>query len=264
MGTLSLGWPSASYVSDLVFDLARSHPEPVNARLAFATMCLIGVDGKVTSALSGNVLWAPNPPSQHTRNFGQASMAAPSAATVRIYIADALAKWEQPYCFELPQAILNIVAAEPAGAIAESYRRYIRTVLVPQVETVANLLTAHAAMIEWPPKEWLSKQFPGLNMNGLSSGLFGEQWVAYALSWSGVLADWNEVEKFSVVRPAYPMPFAGLTQAMNWSRERGEAKQRELIGMTAEAEINLSFLTSYGTKITTARVAPHAFDTEDT
>ena len=191
-------------------------------------------------------------------------MAAPSAAAVMIWLADALGKYAQPYCFELPQAILNIVAAEPAGAVAESYRRYMRTVLVPQVETAANLLTAHAATIEWPPKEWLSKQFPDLTLSGLGRGLIGEQWIAYALLWSGVLADWDEAEKFSVVRPACPMPFAGLAQAMNWSRERGEAKQQELIGMTAEAEIDLSFLTSFGTNLSAARATPHAFETEDT
>jgi hypothetical protein len=34
------------------------------------------------------------------------------------------------------------------------------------------------------------------------------------------------------------MVIGGLMSAISWSRTRGEAKQRELIGMTAEAEVS--------------------------
>ena len=38
----------------------------------------------------------------------------------------------------------------------------------------------------------------------------------------------------------------------NWSWTRGEAKQRELIWMTAEAEADMAFVASYGVSATTS------------
>ena len=150
---------------------------------------------------------------------------------------------------------------ETAAAIAESYRRYVRTVLLPGVQAVAELLKTHAATIEWPPKEWLAEQFPDVPWSARSNDQFGHQWTAFALSWGRVLAEWD-AEKFTTLRPAGPMPFAGLQRAIDWSRTRGEAKQRELIGMTAEAEVDIAYLASYGDK--TAQPPPPAAGTLDT
>jgi hypothetical protein len=170
---------------------------------------------------------------------------------------------------------LDVATADPAGAIAEGYRRYVRTVLMPGVQAVAGLLKAHAAAIEWPPKEWLAEQFPGVPWSSRGNASFGEQWATYAISWDRVLAEWD-AEKFTILRPAGVMAFAGLIKSINWSRKRGEAKQRELIGMTAEAEVDMAFLASYGVSATTdastlageaAQSAPAAvasFETEDT
>ena len=62
------------------------------------------------------------------------------------------------------------------------------------------------------------------------------------MSWGRVLAEWEEAENFAVLRPAYPIPFGGVSQAIGWSRTRGEAAQKELIGMTAEAEVDMIVL----------------------
>ena len=189
------------------------------------------------SSRSGTVHWEPNALAQLTRTFAHATQSAPFTAAASICVADQFAKWQHPYCDELPQAIFNIVTVDPTAEVAENYRRYVRTALVPAAQEVAHLLKAHAVVIEWPPKEWLAKQFPDLHrLSGgvATSSMFGQQWSAYALSWSRVLAAWGEAENFTVLRPAMPMPFGGLGRAMDWSRKRGEVKQQELIGMTAE------------------------------
>ena len=63
---------------------------------------------------------------------------------------------------------------------------------------------------------------------------------SYRLSFERVLAG-----NFDRIRPADPMPRAGLTQAIKWSRARGEARQRELVGMTAYADAGDLDMPSY-------------------
>jgi hypothetical protein len=170
----------------------------------------------------------------------------------------------QPYCDELPQAILDVVAAEPTGAIAQSYRRYIRTVWVPALQHVAELLKAHSAVIEWPTKEWLEEKFPQIPWDSAANNRFAVMWITYAMSWGRVLAEWEEAENFAVLRPAYPVPFGGLSQIIGWSRTRGEAAQQELIGMTAEAELDMSFFSTYVAATSSTAGAAATFETEDT
>ena len=70
-----------------------------------------------------------------------------------------------------------------------------------------------------------------------------------------------------------PMPSGGLGRAMDWSRMRGEAKQQELIGMTAEDDVDMAFIASFTSSRSTKAVAERAaelvstaevFDTETT
>ena len=81
------------------------------------------------------------------------------------------------------------------------------------------------------------------------------------MSWGRVLAEWEEAENFAVLRPAYPIPVDGLRQAIAWSRTRGEAAQRELIGMTAEAEVDMSFFSNYGAATSSTAGAASSFET---
>ena len=231
-----------------------------------AAMLPIGEDGKVRSARTGTVHWDPDVSAQLAGTFGDYIQATSSAAAMSIHIVDGMSMYRQPYCFELPQVILDIVAADPFAAISEGYRRYVRTVLLPGVHAVAELLKAHAAVIEWPPMEWLAEQFPETLWSTRPNSSFGEQWAGYVVSWDRVMAEW-EAEKFTALHPAGSMPFGGLVHTIDWSRKRGEAKQQELIGMTAEAEVDIAILASYGVSATTAKAAqptPTTFQTEDT
>ena len=190
--------------------------------------------------------------------------ALPSAAACSVRNADFILTRKTPYCDELPQAILDVIAAEPTGTIAHSYRRYIRTVWVPGVQHVAELLKAHSAVIEWPTIEWLAEKFPKMPWHTLPNNFFANFWNAYTVAWEYVLAEWKEAENFAVLRPAYSIPYGGLRQAIGWSRSRGEAAQRELIGMTAKVEVDMSFFSNYEAATSPMAGAAAAFETEDT
>jgi hypothetical protein len=89
-------------------------------------------------------------------------------------------------------------------------------------------------------------------------------WIAYAVSWGHVLAEWEEAENFAVLRPVTPVPVGGLREVIGWSRTRGEAAQQELIGMTAEVEVDMSFFSNYGATTSSTAGAASTFETEDT
>lgn len=60
------------------------------------------------------------------------------------------------------------------------------------------------------------------------------------MSFERVLAQWDE-GLYTAMRPTVPLPFGGLFQTIGYSRQRGEAKQAELVGMTAVAEVHGPF-----------------------
>lgn len=64
----------------------------------------------------------------------------------------------QPFTHELPRIIYGIIAAEPDGKVASTYRLWVRTVMMPLIRQVSALLIAHSAVIEWPTIEWLSEK----------------------------------------------------------------------------------------------------------
>ena len=88
---------------------------------------------------------------------------------------------------------------------------------------------------------WL--EFPAVSWHVLQNSWFAQQWVSYTLSFEGVLAQW-ETGNFDQIRPAGALPLGGLMSAKKWSRKRGEAKQSELVGMTAVAEVG-ALVSSY-------------------
>ena len=78
------------------------------------------------------------------------------------------------------------------------------------------------------------------------------------------MAEWEEAENFAVLRPSYPIPVGGLSQAIRWSQSRGEAAQTKLIGMTAESEYDASWFSTYGAAMSSTVGAAAVFETEDT
>jgi hypothetical protein len=53
-----------------------------------------------------------------------------------------------------------------------------------------------------------------------------------------------------------------MFQTIAWSRTRGEVKQQELIGMTAEAEVDISYVSAIAGASSVP--APATLETDDT
>eukprot|EP01052_Picozoa_sp_SAG31_P024088 SAG31_NODE_2025_length_6642_cov_6.408681_9_plen_187_part_00 len=174
----------ASFVGSTVVDLESNHPDVVEEMLASSVqMFPIGADGVCRSRRSGMVQWAPRvSAAQLTEAFGYYGYGFGSAAAVSIVIADSALTWGEPYCAEMPAAMLELIKAEPDGAVGQSYRRYVRMALLPGVRLVGEILRQHGATIgapaclcDWPPEycfsDWSAVQTTSNLHCGMQSGL---------------------------------------------------------------------------------------------
>eukprot|EP01052_Picozoa_sp_SAG31_P053304 SAG31_NODE_13596_length_858_cov_11.076416_1_plen_95_part_10 len=81
----------------------------------------IGMDGMCRNR-SGRVQWAARvPAAQLTEAFGYIQYGLGSAAAASISSGDSALTWGEPYCAEMPAAMLELIKAEPDGAVGQSY-----------------------------------------------------------------------------------------------------------------------------------------------
>eukprot|EP01052_Picozoa_sp_SAG31_P015311 SAG31_NODE_981_length_10558_cov_2.972273_2_plen_186_part_00 len=172
-----------SFVGSTVADLESNHPDVVEEMLASSVrMFPIGADG-VCRSRSGNVRWVPRvSAAQLTEAFGLINCGCGSAAAASIALADAFLTFGEPYCAEMPAAMLELIKAEPDGAVGQSYRRYVRMALLPVVRLVGEILRQHGATIGAPAcfgdcqpqhcfSEWSAVQTTSNPHCGMQSGL---------------------------------------------------------------------------------------------
>eukprot|EP01052_Picozoa_sp_SAG31_P030655 SAG31_NODE_3164_length_4602_cov_7.602043_2_plen_196_part_00 len=147
----SICYARVAFVASSVVDLESAHPDVVEEMLAFSVQIFpIGVDG-VCRSRSGTVVWVPRvSTAQLTEAFGYLGHGCGSAAAYSIAFADATLTWGEPYCAEMPAAVLELSRAEPDGAVGQSYRRYVRMALLPVVRLVGEILRQHGATIGAP------------------------------------------------------------------------------------------------------------------
>ena len=162
----------------------------------------------------------------------------------------------KPYSFEMPDAILAIIAAEPTGQIAGLYRGYVRHTMMPLCRRLANTLQEYSAYMELPPKDWLEKTYPEISWRAYTNSVFVQHWYAYTLSFERILVEWS-TGNFKSVRPGMAQPIGGMIRTVAWSQDRAQAKQAELIGMTAVNEIDHSLFSRVN------EVATAAFEIEE-
>eukprot|EP01052_Picozoa_sp_SAG31_P046546 SAG31_NODE_8946_length_1358_cov_3.374901_3_plen_186_part_00 len=179
----SIAYARASFVGRSVVDLESNHPDVVEEMLASSVqMVPIGADG-VCRSRSGTVQWAPRvSAAQLTEVFGYTMHGYGSAAAASIASADAALTWGEPFCAEMPAAMLELIKAEPDGAVGQSYRRYVRMALLPGIRLVGEILRQHGATIgapacffDCPPQhcfsEWSAVQTTSNPHCGMQSGL---------------------------------------------------------------------------------------------
>jgi hypothetical protein len=177
----AIAYARQTMVAQIVSKLEASHPAAVEEMMSFVTVSEQQPDGSVTSG-SGNLLWTPNSPPGVTRAVGVHSLAMPSAASAMITTQDSLVILSKPYCFEMPDAILAILAAEPTGEIAAMYRGYVRHTMMPLCRRLANTLQEYSAYMALPPKDWLEKTYPEMSWRTFPNSVFVQHWFTYTLS----------------------------------------------------------------------------------
>lgn len=202
---------------------------------AHGVLTKINVDGTVTSS-RGKVYWLANKSAEPFRAVPEMTFAQPTASALVVETHDLYVSVSQPFCFELPTGIFDVISAEPTGELADMYRGYVHNTIMPMVRGVADTLRRHAAHVEFPPKEWLENTFPEINWRSNTNAYLLQCWLTYVSSYERAMAEWNN-GNFTSLRPNTVLPFAGLQRTMMWSQEKAQQRQVDLIGMTSVAEL---------------------------
>eukprot|EP01052_Picozoa_sp_SAG31_P006393 SAG31_NODE_294_length_18242_cov_28.418949_5_plen_114_part_00 len=50
--------------------------------------------------------------------------------------------------------------SDPTTELAQSYRRFVRVIMLPEIEKISTVLAAHNSIVDMPDKEWLKQKFP--------------------------------------------------------------------------------------------------------
>eukprot|EP01052_Picozoa_sp_SAG31_P005860 SAG31_NODE_264_length_18835_cov_7.543553_11_plen_82_part_00 len=80
--------------------------------------------------------------------------------------------------------------------------------------------------------------------------------MAYTRSFEEVIAEWDTGELGTALPRGHSrLPWGGLGALNNWSIKRGETRQRELVGMTAEVEIPKE---AYGDRMLSVKASDEA------
>ena len=159
-------------------------------------------------------------------------LAGASPAVVDVWMQDRMALIaKHAYIRELPQAFLDLMAADLDGPLAADYRVYIRHEVKPVLNRIKNTQHAHFAAIEAPPLEWLVETFPAHSSRSSPNAIV-DLVVCYARAWDGVLAEWDAGRLDVLFPPSYMLPWLATVKLNHWSKERGETKQHQLIGMS--------------------------------
>eukprot|EP01052_Picozoa_sp_SAG31_P006622 SAG31_NODE_306_length_17979_cov_7.825447_9_plen_254_part_00 len=217
-----------------------------------------GLDVKADGSIHGlgQILFVPNIDMKEL-TFGRATMypslytggqTGGSAAAVDVTVQDFMAFLVKHACCarELPQAFFDLMAGDVDGPLAEDYRGYIRHEVKPVLDAFKAIIHAHYAATEAPPKEWMVETFPGSTTAGSSTSI-ATNTVAYARAWDRVLAEWEAGRLDSLYPPSHMMPISAQLKFITWSRQRGETKQHELIGMSSGRRDEVRNFSAYAT-----------------
>eukprot|EP01052_Picozoa_sp_SAG31_P046736 SAG31_NODE_9056_length_1342_cov_1.196299_2_plen_245_part_00 len=238
----SIVYARMSFVGSCVVDLERSHPDVVEEMLTSSfEMVPIDADGMCRSR-SGRLQWAPRVSAvQLTEVFAYAVYGMGTAAAVSIAAADSILTWSQPYCAEMPAAMLELIKAEPSDELGQSYRRYVQKALLPGLRLVGEIMRqhgstigaacfsiAHAALyltkvranrtskshwyVEWPPLTWLEEKHPNRSKTEPADS-HAHHWLVYMRASEVLLAAWDDGVFVDMV-PGRPLPLSGMMECV--------------------------------------------------
>eukprot|EP01052_Picozoa_sp_SAG31_P036764 SAG31_NODE_4635_length_3081_cov_2.484574_3_plen_129_part_00 len=108
-----------SFVAEGTVDLEASHPEVVQAIVAkLSAMFPTDEDGTLRTRYD-KPFWKPHEPT-FLRTYDDFCFPFPTPASVMFVGADGFASLSKPFISEVPQPFLDVIAAAPTSAIAES------------------------------------------------------------------------------------------------------------------------------------------------
>eukprot|EP01052_Picozoa_sp_SAG31_P056213 SAG31_NODE_15962_length_729_cov_2.074603_1_plen_194_part_10 len=115
-------------------------------------------------------------PSNKGLTFGAATLSESiyvggSTAALDVQLIDFRAELKYPFVHELPEAFFDLMAADLDGPLAEDFRGYIRHEVKPTLVIIKDIIHAHYAAIEAPPREWVAETFPGSSKSASSSSI---------------------------------------------------------------------------------------------
>eukprot|EP01052_Picozoa_sp_SAG31_P036409 SAG31_NODE_4540_length_3153_cov_3.328422_1_plen_501_part_00 len=229
------------FVSGMVPELEGVAPEAVAQMLEKSertTGQFVNEKGQMVSKVRGRVLWdaaEARPDGLVTRAVTGPVLSCASAAASVLGMSDLFSWASQPYCRELPTAIIDHLAADPTVPLARHFRLHVCHSLLPAMRRVQELLDAHGAVVEGPPVAWMKEQFPndptGWKLNPTT--LFQDNWYGRKHAWEVLVAEWASGDVSAVVPPGAFLPLAGLKAINEYAITRGQQLQRELIGCEA-------------------------------
>eukprot|EP01052_Picozoa_sp_SAG31_P021755 SAG31_NODE_1698_length_7500_cov_3.644778_6_plen_288_part_00 len=243
-----------AFVDVAITTMQSMEPETI-ARLVELSKVMVSVSKDGTTASStrrGTVVWdaatarTNNLLRVESNNVGRFESAA-GTAVASLFV---MTLTSQPHTCEIPQAIAKYFQADPASPLAHRYRLFVRHSLLPSMRRVTRLIEKHAALIELPPIAWLKTAFPQEETHSMPPSLFFFFWTIRAQQWEAVLADWDDTGDFgSILPPQCGLPYGGLQQVINWSTERAEGRQRELVGITTEFDRSNDDWSEYARRV---------------
>ena len=60
----------------------------------------------------------------------------------------------------MPEPILKVIVSDPTTELARSYRRFVRVIMLPEIERISTILAAHSSIVDLPDKEWFKQKYP--------------------------------------------------------------------------------------------------------
>eukprot|EP01052_Picozoa_sp_SAG31_P024405 SAG31_NODE_2074_length_6511_cov_11.947754_1_plen_517_part_00 len=239
---LGLGeYSSARYrfVAAFASNLEANRPEEFAEMYSIETYSMVGLEveanGAIKTIFNGATIFDPGWIQEHAwsaSTWFQSFYNTSSPAVADLGIQDFKELVSRPYIHELPQAFFNFMASDLDGPLAEYYRGYVRYQVKPALERIASILYLHYSAIEAPPNSWVVSTFPGHGSSD-SANQIVQYTLGYIRSWDFVLAEWDSGQFDVLFTQNYMLPFMALYKLLAWSRERGERKQQELIGMSS-------------------------------
>lgn len=192
----------AGFVTDAVTTLQEEHPDIVSRMAEHCSA--VGyriVDGGTKVLSRGKLRWDASIRGTGLTTACKSSyMAYDSANAFGIAAADLVLSNSAPFVRELPEAVLEYSRDEPGSLLAQRFRLYIEHSFLPSMRRVAELLFAHAAVVDVPPTEWLRERFPDEPWHSIPPSMYRYIWVGWRRVWEVVVASWREGD-LSLVRP---------------------------------------------------------------